>query len=144
MISAEFSDYFESLIGAWHLERKISSGENLTGKAVFSQANENCLLAEESGQLQMTDGNLVSAHRRWIWQEEQGDLRIFFDESPLRLYHGFRPILKGQNWFGTGKHICQPDTYVGEYQMSADRMEIRQSISGPKKDYSIVSVYRRD
>ena len=140
---ADFSEFFNSLIGEWSLARTVSTGEHMDGKLVFSRMDSSNLLANEAGEVHMASGNIVSATRQWIWRLAGDGLQVYFDEEPPRLYHQLKPVLRAGAWHGEGHHDCQPDTYVGEYLFSTNKIIIKQDVMGPKKDYQIISEYRR-
>ena len=41
------------------------------------------------------------------------------------------------------EHLCAADSYVSIYEVSVDRMFIRHTVSGPRKDYRIETIYER-
>ena len=41
------------------------------------------------------------------------------------------------------EHLCAADWYVSLYEVSVDRMFIRHTVSGPRKDYRIKTIYER-
>ncbi|MEM9280103.1 MAG: DUF6314 family protein [Pseudomonadota bacterium] len=140
---ADFGEYFDSLVGEWSILRTVSSGEKLQGKLLLAFLDNSSYLVSETGELRMSDGNLISASRQWIWRYENGNLLIYFDEEPPRLYHQMVPVLRAGAWHGQGDHDCPPDAYVGEYLFSANKIIVKQDVMGPKKDYQIVSEYTR-
>lgn len=138
-----FNDYFSSLGGEWILTRSVSSGETLEGALEFISIDQSAFRVVEVGELRISDGNLISATRQWIWKFSDDGLQIFFDEEPLRLYHQLRPTESGGTWTAEGYHDCAPDIYSGEYRFSLNKITIRQDVMGPRKDYQIISNYSR-
>ncbi|MEM9331751.1 MAG: DUF6314 family protein [Pseudomonadota bacterium] len=142
-LPAKFSVFFNTLIGEWKISRKVSTGEQFEGTLLVSSLSQGALLFEEVGHLQIPNGGLISASRRWIWVFEQSHLQIFFDEKPKRLYHAFEPDFSDGAWRGEAHHDCAPDIYIGKYELLEDLIVIHQEIRGPKKEYEICSEYRR-
>ncbi|MGI9351435.1 MAG: DUF6314 family protein [Rhizobiaceae bacterium] len=138
-----FADFFNTLIGEWSLSRAISTGEQMEGSLVFSRMDSSNLQANEVGDMRMASGNVISATRQWIWRIGDAGLQIYFDEDPPRLYHQVKPVARAGAWHGEGHHDCQPDTYVGDYLFSDNKIIIKQDVLGPNKDYQIISEYQR-
>ena len=139
---ASFSSYFQKLEGDWNLERKISDGSCFRGVARFSFAERDKLLVAETGKLDMANGTRLEASRNWIWHlSGEQQLEIFYGEDSQRLYHALDLSLSQNGWRGQATHLCEPDTYLGEYIFFDEGFIIKQEVSGPKKDYSMVSTY---
>lgn len=137
-------NFFVNLTGKWALSRSISTGENFHGSATFDLENKNQLVLFEQGSLFLSESNVIDATRRWVWRlAESSQLNIFFDESPLRLYHQLELVIESNRATGTANHVCGDDIYAGKYQISETSIKIHQTVSGPKKDYSILSKYDR-
>lgn len=133
----------EWLAGAWSLERKISSGEQFSGSAIFEPCSETSLKLEESGTLFLQGGDSITANRNWVWHFEGENLSVFFDEDPLRLYHNVPLSRDAETLAGMADHVCGKDVYAGEYRFSDDHFTIDQRVNGPAKNYTIASRYER-
>lgn len=110
--------------------------------ARFSLLNENSVGLLEAGVMKLHSGHQVEANRSWVWQMKTPEvLEIFYDENPLRSYHYLKLRFENDVWIGEAIHHCSPDVYEGFYQFSDDSFLIRQKVSGPKKDYTMETVY---
>lgn len=141
----QFADLFKNLAGEWKLTRDFSSGECFNGIAKFKAVSENRLHLCESGNLQIQHGSIVSASRNWIWEyNPYCELVIAYAEEPLRVYHSVMLKFSEHKWYGSADHLCSPDTYKGEYIICKNQIEINQTVSGPKKSYTLSSLYTRN
>jgi len=137
-----FNSVFGNLVGEWYLARTVSTGETLTGKAVFKPLSELCLLMHEEGELELQNGTFVHASRDWYWHLPQADqLAITYDKCGLENYHAMEMVARCGRWFGEAKHLCGEDVYSGSYMFSNDGFEINHSVRGPQKNYSLISRY---
>ena len=96
----------------------------------------------ETGQLTLPNNSVINAERRWLWELKAPDqLEIYYDEQPARLYHLVVLANVDGIWRGTASHLCEPDTYAGMYKFGDGEFQIDQTVTGPRKDYSISSIY---
>jgi hypothetical protein len=143
-MSHSFETYFKSLEGSWFLERKISSGETLNGKAVFEATSDTAFLMREEGKLVLPNKTKISASRNWYWHlSNDNALEITYDEARFKDYHHIYFGKHEDGWRGTAQHLCGADLYSGEYKFFEGRFEITQTIKGPKKGYVISSIYSK-
>ncbi len=143
-MSHQFETYFKSLAGSWALERKISTGETLNGKAVFELVSSTAFLLHEEGELKLLSGLEIPASRNWFWHlSDNTDLEITYDEARLQDYHLINLHKREDYWIGSAQHLCGADLYSGEYLFSEDRFEITQTVKGPQKDYFVISIYSK-
>ena len=141
MIS-EFANIFNQFAGVWSLERKISSGENLNGKAVFERVSHTVFLLREEGELTLQNGTSINAARDWYWHLlSSQELEITYDETGQEKYHLLDLSLKNDNWLGSSDHLCGDDHYFGSYKFDINSFQIKQTIKGPNKNYSVESNY---
>ncbi|PSN65541.1 hypothetical protein BS50DRAFT_60966 [Corynespora cassiicola Philippines] len=160
---------FRSMQGKWTLQRKIDSrhssmpGGTLKGTAHFHprDSTDPQYTAEylyiEDGKLTMDNGLTFPATRRYVYRYSEAKDQItawFTDEDgestggffnawefhpPDDVYHG---------WLAKGHHWCSPDTYKSncEFRFRGVGLEsfgITYDVSGPNKDYTHESWYRR-
>ncbi len=138
-----FFQVFQKLEGSWRLERRISDGSVLEGTATFAKKGSRSYLLHEQGDL-VRNAQIFQATRTWIWDvDEAGNLEIRFDEPGYRLYHRLELNEREKAWCCEAEHICGRDRYVGEYRISPRLIVSTQRISGPNKNISIKSFYRR-
>ena len=139
----DLRSWFEQLPGQWQLTREISSGDQFVGNAMFSAHDSVRLLLEETGRLELANGQSVTASRQWLWSLSDDTLLVEFAENPPRAYHQIPLVRTGDGWQGEADHLCIDDTYDGAYFVGENQMKIAQKVHGPNKDYEIVSVYKR-
>ncbi len=151
--SQEPGVYFTALAGEWRLTRRASDGTSFEGKAHFRAIGEKSLALSENGIVRMPQGPCLNAGRRWLWQlTALNEFEIHFDEAEAgfpgqpggRLYHRFKPQSWRDGCSGEAQHLCGGDRYFARYRLSCDRLEIAHRVSGPNKDYRLVSRFQRD
>lgn len=128
--------------GHWTLNREIadhSGGPDgvFQGNAVFARAGQH-LDYQETGTLALGEATPMVATRRFIWRQERGCLQIDYDDG--RPFHGVP--------FGVDEpeatHLCAPDRYEVAYDFKDwPSWTARWQVSGPRKDYVMISRYTR-
>lgn len=127
------------------MERKISTGEKLIGKAVFENISDTAFLLREEGELLLLSGSVINASRQWYWHLCEGDgLEVTYDSKRAEAYHSLKPKLEEGLWQGTADHLCGADCYQGYYWFGENKFGIDQTIKGPAKDYKVQSVYSKN
>lgn len=143
-MSQDFRSYFDSLTGSWLLEREISTGEKLRGKAVFEVISDTAFLLCEEGELKLQNGLTIPAIKSWYWHLlEPAILNITYDEAGLEDYHRVSLKLNDYTRLGCAEHLCGGDVYLGDYRFSPNHFEISHTIKGPNKNYSVRSFYSK-
>lgn len=134
----------KSLEGIWLLERTFSTGEKLTGKAVFECISDTAFLLHEEGELHLANGTRLEAKREWYWFFEAPDvLEITYDKARKEPYHLLAIRSEDGILCADAEHFCGRDVYTGHYRLAVKRLEIRQTVKGPVKDYEVTSVYSK-
>lgn len=141
----------ENLVGHWTLQRRVvlTSGSlmaTMKGTASIALPVEGACQYSEEGTIKMADSNhpLIVFTRRYIYRDEQGTLAIYFDEKPMRLFQNIAFKAVGKTFEGSATHYCSPDTYTSHYQfLRPDSFNIKHHIEGPRKAYTIFTVYER-
>lgn len=130
----------EDFVGAWQIERSIKDarmGTNgqLTGSATFTP-NEHGLAYIETGVLHLQGHAPFKAERRYQWRFVDGAIHVDFYDC--RSFHSFDPASP------SASHWCDPDTYNVTYEF-ADWPNWRSiwDVTGPKKDYQMITDYAR-
>ena len=126
--------------GRWRIERAIDdrlSGipGRFEGTAVF--APEGAFLRyREEGLLFPGAAPPMAAERQYLWSEAGGRIRVAFaDGSP---FHDFAPADPAAT------HFCAPDRYAVRYDFSRwPGWTAEWTVSGPRKDYTMISRYQR-
>lgn len=122
--------------GAWRLERKISDdlGPNgvFEGEAIWAPVPDGARLTEK-GLLKLNGQKALQAERSYVWRD---DLTVWFPDG--RFFHSV-PLHGGET-----EHWCDPDMYRVAYDFSAwPKFQTIWTVSGPRKSYRMVSVYKR-
>lgn len=126
------------LAGEWSVERDIDGGRGrFTGTATFApDGPDGAVRWSEEGDLEL-DGHRGTA-RRVLFLHPGEPWEVRFDDGlpfhPLDLSGGPCSVV----------HLCGPDTYRGTYDpRSDDELVVSWSVTGPGRDDTIVSRYRR-
>lgn len=119
------------LEGRWQISRTIEDRRaDLTGvfegEATWSPDAEG-LIQTEVGTLRYGNATPMQATRRYLWREQDGALRVFFEDG-----HAFHTVpLEGEE----ALHDCPPDTYRVRYTVETrGRFATRWHVTGPRKD----------
>ena len=133
------------LLGAWTIERNVTEGATLTGVARFTRTGEDEAAYHETGTLRLSTGYEVAAERRYIYRSRANGLAVFFDEQTPRLFHEVALVRAADGSLrGEAEHVCAEDVYRTDYNFGPDGgFRIRHRVHGPRKDYTIVTVYRK-
>lgn len=139
---------FGWLPGDWKLDRTISDGSTVIGKAKFSPLMPRVLHYVETGLLRLDSGYLGEMRREYYYVLEESHINVTFaDAAPgERTFLRLRPVGAPNGYLRAhGDHRCDCDLYTASYEFeSARRIVITMRVSGPKKDYSIATVLTRD
>ncbi|WP_424941935.1 DUF6314 family protein [Aliiroseovarius crassostreae] len=132
--------------GRWLITRRIedakagSSGA-FDGVATFIPDVEG-FVYDEVGELRLPTGpngsTTMQATRRYLWRPDPDGVRVLFDDG--RDFH--RIGLAGDT--ATGFHHCPPDDYEVSYAFTRwPNWRSTWRVSGPRKDYMMITDYRR-
>jgi hypothetical protein len=129
--------------GEWIIERVIEDvragrSGRLDGIARFEPIAGGLAYAEE-GQLRMGDAPSLTATRRYTWHDAgAGTIEVRFSDG--RLFHRFYADEPAPR----AVHDCPPDQYRARYDFARwPRWTAEWRVRGPRKDYAIVTEYRR-
>ena len=133
----------ERLAGSWSFDRVIEGQATMQGRATFTPLGEGSLAYREQGTLRLPNGTELQAEREYIFRTCESGFDVFFKEEPPRLFH--RISLHGAaELAGDASHLCNLDTYRSSYSFRPDgQFTIRHVVSGPRKDYTMTTVYTR-
>jgi len=142
------STVFERLPGLWDLDRTISGGGTMLGKAEFSARTPGVLHYLETGELSLNSGYVGKVHREYFYCLEEDHIHVSFaDAAPgertfLRLRPGAADL--GGDLQAHDTHYCGNDVYEASYSFeSARRIVVAIQVTGPEKDYVIRTVLTR-
>ncbi|WP_213805836.1 DUF6314 family protein [Granulicella sp. dw_53] len=144
MLQAEEGWVLERLLGRWAFEREISGHGSMVGFAVF-EVDGNRVAYRESGEVKLLDGQRVRGEQKYLYESMQNGFAVYFHDTGL-LFHQVG-LTAGEDgvWQGNAHHDCKDDVYDSEYVFGRDgTFEVQHQVRGPKKDYVIKTVYRRD
>ncbi|SIO24969.1 hypothetical protein SAMN05444722_1020 [Rhodovulum sp. ES.010] len=129
-------------IGLWRLSRIIEDARaghlaRFEGQARLSEGAGGLVYAE-TGALRLPGQPAFTATRRYLWRAGAAGIDIFFEDG--RFFHAIRP--------GTApkaSHDCPPDRYAVAYDFAHWPLwSSRWRVTGPRKDYVMVSRYAPD
>ena len=136
-------DVFSALAGTWALSRTIGEW-TFRGSAVFCAHGPDELRYEENGILSRPGTPDIAAFRRYIYRYEADRIAIYFDERPARIFEVLDLTRAASgNWQAQAEHDCPPDHYASRYAFAPETMLITHVVHGPRKDYEMVTNYRR-
>jgi hypothetical protein len=139
---------FSALVGKWNLHRIISSYGSLYGSVQLSKRSDNILYYEEYGTLHLINGEKLSAERKYIYElsPKDGLLYIYYND-PWRqgdTLHCLEFARRGTRIVASHKHKCGDDVYAVTFEMiTSESIEINYQVTGPKKNYTIQSMFTR-
>ncbi len=132
------------LCGEWQMVRRVWGVARLRGKAVFLPAGDGALLYQEAGTLVTCHGDVSRAWREYIFVLVEGGFDVYFAEVPRRLFHAVRPVRDGRHTVARCEHLCGDDRYRTLYRWkNAGTLSICHRVTGPRKDYTMVTVYQK-
>jgi len=135
---------FEGLLGQWSFVRKISGQVLMTGDASFTVVDGETALYEEAGEITLGNGQRLHAKQSYIYKKREGGFAVLFRETQDLFHEVAFGVGQGVELRGEASHLCRQDHYVSHYTISPDGgFEVSHRVYGPRKDYSIRTVYRR-
>lgn len=139
------SDVVTRLAGAWSFERVIEAQGSMKGLATFTPLNAECLAYREQGRLKLQNGTELEAEREYVFRKRDRGFEVFFKETPLRLFHAIELAASdGGGFSGSAGHLCNLDHYRSTYTFrGGGGFVIRHIVSGPRKDYTMITAYTR-
>ena len=140
---AELLSISDRFLGLWTIERDILDLDSewigrFDGQARFAPVNSGLHYREE-GQLAFGGLESMTATREYIWRFPGGRrIEVMFEDgSP---FHAF-DMGRGR---AEATHFCDPDQYDVAYDFSRwPEWRAEWRVEGPRKDYRMVSIYRR-
>lgn len=127
-------------IGEWRIRRRIEdrlSGQQgrFEGQAWF-RPDGAVLRYREEGRLFLASAPPMTAVRDYVWHDSTG--RIAVDYGDGRPFHDFDPAAPA------ARHFCDPDDYRVSYDFSRwPDWQAEWTVSGPRKDYTMLSRFAR-
>ncbi|MCY4151128.1 MAG: DUF6314 family protein [Aestuariivita sp.] len=120
----------------WTINRRILMSNKpygtFIGSVTFSPLNDETQRYLESGTLHVPTTSSLAANRIYVWDR---NLRIFFEDGCF-----FHQILTDGEEI---RYECGSDRYRGRYNFDAWPIwEVTWSVTGPRKNYQLSSLYR--
>lgn len=132
------------LVGDWIFERDVTNHGSMTGKASVLPFDERYFLYSESGTFRLRSGDLLQFSKQYLFEPGDSRLSVWFYESPPRIFQLFHLTRHDDALSGRASHHCGNDRYDGEYLFKLPYLFGQvQHVSGPRKNYSIITKYRR-
>lgn len=133
------------LAGTWLFDRVIEGQGSMQGIATFTPLDADGLGYREQGRLRLLNGTELEAEREYVFRKDDRGFDVFFKETPPRLFHAILLSASGDGALsGSASHFCNPDHYQSTYTFRVDGgFVIRHAVSGPRKDYTMVTTYTR-
>lgn len=130
----------DALAGRWSLTRTIEHAgggtDRFQGFANFTWSGAQ-LVQTETGTLTVGGQNL-EAKQTYIWEGDRTAIAVYFADH--RPFHTV--LLKTER--PTSVHLCDPDRYTVTYNFSDwPQWQSVWSVTGPRKDYEMTSLYHR-
>ncbi|MFC6687923.1 DUF6314 family protein [Jhaorihella thermophila] len=133
----------EDFAGHWRIKRRIDdlrAGQVIRGQgtATFVAVGARRLTCDEALTLELTGQKPLQGQRRYLWEGDEGAINVLFDDG--RFFHRIAlGALRSEDL-----HDCPPDLYAGDYDFSNWPLwRARWRVRGPRKDYVMVTDYRR-
>jgi hypothetical protein len=136
---------FERLFGVWQLNREISGQGRMSGIAAFETVDVGRALYRESGELWLEEGTRLRGEQRYFYERAESGFTIHFHDTGELFERVTFEAGSGGTWVGRAEHYCKADVYRSEYLFRRDqRFEVSHQVHGPRKDFTIRTVYIRD
>ncbi len=131
--------HLSDFLGTWSLDRiiedRLGPPGRFEGLARLTPDGDG-LRYHEEGTLRLADGPAMAAHRLYLWRPLGDRVEVLFSDG--RPFHSFAPSGRAA---GTD-HPCGRDLYRVTYDFTAwPRWTAEWAVTGPAKDYRIVSAY---
>lgn len=134
---------FSSLAGCWSFTRRISEGTLVKGLARFSSLGPRCLRYIEEGTLTTAQGVVCDCYRNYLYRLENGEIHVFFDETPPRFFHAL--VFSADEQSAGGEHLCGQDLYKATYYFLDTRtFTLTYAVQGPAKDYQMITEFHKE
>lgn len=132
---------FYSLIGQWHIERKLSLHPLAYGKVNFNLIKSNCIMYEEKMMIKTSKNISYQANQTYfyIYDELSDSITKKFKDDQL-----FYELNFINNTEATGYHKCLNDHYKALYNfISHNEFKLSYKVTGPGKDFVISSFHNK-
>jgi len=98
----------------------------------------------EDGELRLDDGQTLHSRQRYVYEKSEGGFAVFFYDTQELFHLATFEAGEDGELRADASHLCKDDRYVTQYTIRSDgSFEVRHLVNGPRKDYSIRTVYWR-
>ena len=136
---------FGWLEGEWSFVRVVRGQAQMTGSArVVVQGAQTALYAERAT-VQLVEGGVLRGERRYVYRAEPSGFDVLFERTGA-VFQGlrFKEDAEG-DLCAEATHACEGDVYRSTYRVRAGGgFEVEHVVLGPRKDYAMRTVYRRE
>jgi len=117
----------------------------MQGLATFTPLDPDGLAYRERGRLKLLTGTELEAEREYFFRGHARGFDVLFTETPSRLFHAIELAACDDGVLnGSADHLCNFDRYQSTYTFRPEGgFVIRHAVSGPRKDYTMVTTYTR-
>jgi hypothetical protein len=134
------------LVGAWVIRRTLDDRRGgqqgrFVGRAVFAPEQDHALAYREEGCLEL-GGFETLAHQSYLYafpapyRAHRAEVRF----ADGRAFHALD--LSNGHW--SAEHVCGADLYRGRFRAEgADRWSVLWTVTGPRKDQALESLFTR-
>jgi hypothetical protein len=146
---ADADAVFRSLAGRWELSRTLEPGlGTASGTATFTPDGADRLHYREDVELRLATGYSGTGYREYRYELEGRRIRVrLADGVTMHVLDLGGPGGPGAS---TGSpeagdvHHCRADDYLGVYRFGpGERFSVEMTVTGPAKDYRILTGYHR-
>ena len=145
MYAIEAKDVLSYFLGDWKIHRVISEFGEITGRARFRLNGESDqhLDYKEAVMLPRLGEQKANAFREYEYRMTDAGFDIFFSDGATK-GQLFLSFAFAQASILTSHHLCIKDHYDATFEfLSDDEFELSFCVIGPKKDYSIRTLFTR-
>jgi len=141
----EASEVMARLAGSWSFARGIEGQGCMQGLATFTPLDAKSLAYREQGLLRLQNGTELEASREYVFRRTDRGFEVLFKETPLRQFHAISlSASEAGALSGSASHLRNLDHYRSTYTFRSNgSFVIRHVVSGPRKDYTMVTAYTR-
>lgn len=136
---------FDLLLGEWSFVREVPGQASMTGQATVRLQEDGMALYHETARIVLVGGEVLHGEQKYLYQKTSDGFSVFFHDTQ-GLFHDLKFSAQDDGRLRAGaSHDCKADLYLSEYELRADgSFYVRHTVRGPRKDYVVQTVYRRD
>ena len=143
------NEVFRFLEGRWNIDRRFEGSYegSFAGEASFVPSPDvswTCIYSEQ-GELIDGEGKQFDAKQSYLYRLAGEKLEVLKkEESEWMVMHELDFQKDGSSATASHLHLCGQDHYAGTFKVDlSGGWEVTYTVNGPKKDYSIRTLYRR-